>query len=353
MPRTGSFTRRAAALVSVTLLSSVVAAQTAKVDLRPKFITGHELRYRMSVHSVGSTSIPGLEDTPADVPAKKTLPKNPGAAKPPAPGTEPDQEMTQAVDVRFRVVDAYAEGGATVEMIYDAIKLTTKGPLGDTAFDSTKPAAKDGDDPGAAYLRKIVGTTLTLRVDRDGNITDIKGGDALLPAGLGDAASSLVSGPGVQQTWGPIFTGRKGSGEASIGEKWTTTDTLNVSPIGAFTITTESVLASARAGNAEVDFKGRIEPARESSRPGEGIQIRSASHAGKYVWDVAAGSLRTLTMKQSMEAGGTLAGMAMSTTQKSETTVERLEGRSTNPAPAVKPADKPQKPLDFRPRRDG
>jgi len=330
---------RCAACLGAALFAFSAIAQPAKVDLRPKFVKGQELRYRMTTHSAGTTSMPGLDDPLADPAAKKPAPVQPAASKP----ADPDQEMMQAVDVRFRVVQTAPEGGATVEMVFDAIKLNSKGPLGDTAFDSSKPAPKGGDDDGAAALRKVVGTTLTLRIDRDGNITEIKGGESLLPGGLGDAAS-LVSGAGVQQTWGPIFTGRKGSGEAAVGEKWTTTDSLNLSPIGAFTITTESVLASARAGSAEVGFKGRIEPSRESSRQGEGIQIRSASHAGKYVWDTAVGALRSLTMKQTMEAGGSLGGMEMSTSQRSDTTIERLEGRAS-PAPVDKPADALSKPF--------
>jgi len=338
MPRQAWSVRRASAILAGAILTGSAPAQTGPVDLRPRFIAGHELLYRMTTHGTGSTSIPSLED-PLSEP-RAAAPAKPAAAGKPA---EPDQETTQVVEVRFRVVDAVPDRPATIRMTFDSFKVNTRGPLGETIFDSTAPAGKDGDDPGAAALRQVVGTTLTLRVDSDGNITEVSGGESLLEGWAGDPAATLVSGAGVKQAWGPIFTGRKGSGRASVGEKWTTTDSLELSPIGAFVITTESVLASARAGLANVEFKGRIEPSRESTGTGKGIQIRSASHAGTYQWDTASGSLRSLTMKQSLEAGGSLAGVEVATTQKSQTTIERLERRSTQGpgTPAAQPAGRP------------
>lgn len=311
-------------------------AQPATIDLRPKFTKGQELRYRMTMRSTGTTSMPGMDDPLAD-PAARPAPSTKGSPKAAA---EPGQEMRQVVDVRFRVVDTLPEGGATVEMIYDALTLESKGPAGEMKFDSAQPASKD--DPEAAALRAMIGTTLTLTVDADGAITGVTGGESLLPGWAGGGAA--LTGGGAAQAWGPIFGGRRSSGRAAVGDKWTTTDSLALSPIGSFSITTESVLARAGGGTAEVAFQGRIDPARESSPAAGGVQIRSASHVGRYVWDTTAGALRSLTMTQSMEAGGSLGGAEVSTTQRSETRIERLEGRGAAGRATERPAGSPGLP---------
>ena len=64
------------------------------------------------------------------------------------------------------------DGKITFEVNYSALKLNNNRD-GGFEFDSSKKAEKEGDQ--AAYLRKVVASTITVEVTPDGKIAGIKG----------------------------------------------------------------------------------------------------------------------------------------------------------------------------------
>lgn len=298
--------------------------------------------YRMELTSEGVTESPDPEVDPlAD-----------RDSRPPGRGKNDDrkgmgtikatQRTTQSLGLRFRVVDVDAQKNATVELVYDSIKVSMEGPEGKLDFDSAASPANSGAKPSgkspsrsspgsndhqaqASSLARVVGSTLTLSIDKDGNITRVTGGEGLVPSTPGDPAGSLVTPGGVKELWGPIFTMRKASGTASVGEKWKTTDTLDASPIGRFSITTESVLRSMSGPTANVEFKGTIVPAVESSAGLIGFQVKDSTHEGSYGWDTQRGMLGTLDMRQVVEIEGGTQGFRFNSKSTTKTSVRRVE----------------------------
>lgn len=291
------------------------------VDLRPRWERGQTIRYRMAQTS--TSQVPDPQD-----------PKNP-------------TKITNKQDIQFslRVKDINAETGvATVDMVYDSLKIKLDGSGIVIDFDSTKPQPTKPATPPAStdpldalkgleldkmindQLRKMVGTTLTLTIDRSGQITSISGGSELDPTGMLGALGGQGAGPaGAPQTGGSLFgplppANSNYSGLVRVGQRWSHADELAVGPLGAMKMITEHTLRSASAGTAQVVFTGRIDPASAASNAQ--AQIKASSHSGRYTWDTAKGQLVSLNMDQKVvqQAPGQ-AGDATSTTSM---TVERL-----------------------------
>ena len=83
-------------------------------------------------------------------------------------------EMKSDTSAQFTlsVKDVAKDGKITIEVNYTSLKLSNNRDDG-FEFDSSKKAEKEGDQ--AAYLRKVVGSTITVEVTPDGKIAGIKG----------------------------------------------------------------------------------------------------------------------------------------------------------------------------------
>lgn len=267
------------------------SAQPALVDLRPRFEKGQEHRFVMELDSTTDLTARG------------------------AGAESGKQSMKQEFGLLFRVVDATPEAGATAEVVFETIKATIDSPLGKETFDSTKPAAQDGQSMLAPVLRQAVGTKLTLTFDADGNITSVTGGEGLA------LAASLGQGAGPKDLLGGIFTVKKGGGRARVGETWTNEDTIATSPAGGLKMVTEHTLKSAARGEAVVAFRGRVEPATEGDAGP--VKVTDAHHEGRYVWDTRDGMLRSLDSQMSVTMDVAAPGMDAATTSRTTMRVRR------------------------------
>lgn len=271
------------------------------VDLRPKFERGATSRYIMQVDSKTKTK------DPKD--AKKTV----------------DSSMSQAIGLKMKVVDV-KDGEATVELVYESMKISVKTADAEMNYDSEakpKPGKKsdglDDQDLFAPIFKQIVGTTMTMTVDSNGNIKDIKGGDALnllgsIPGG------SPVDPKSLGGLFGPISSSAAGKGKYKVGEKWTNQDSLSVGPLGDFKMTTEHTLVSHRAGRADVTVAGKADAKSESdaAMSPDKFKLKNATYRGKYTWDTSRGRLISMDLEQSTAIGGQLDAQTTSTMKITE-----------------------------------
>lgn len=286
-------------------------ASPAPVDLRPKFKVGQTISLTLDSTST-STAPPGLLGQPDDAdpstrPASQPA-KKPGTnpASKPAPAaksdkSEPTNDVRTTLGLTLHVLRIDEQGNAEVDLVYDRIALTSKSPAGDFTFDSAKPAPKktgdplkDMADPIESALRPLVGTHQKLTFDRNGNITKAEGGEAFSSlfalAGGGSGGGSLL---------GPITPGKKTSGQAMVGERWSVDDTLSVGPLGETAVRTGYQLTSAGSGKANVSFEGKLVPT--SAQPSDsGFTLRECSHRGSYVWNTEVGFLDSMQDEQDL-----------------------------------------------------
>ncbi len=170
-------------------------ASTGKIDLRPRFRVGQETRFKMEMDSTG------------------------------------DQKATVGATILLKCLETNPETGSTLEVSFETLKLKMNG----VDFDSSKPSkSEDGMDD---LIRPLIGTKLSMKMDKEGNITSFDGG----MGGLGDQMGGADIFKGM---FGSLSTSKKGTGQASVGEKWTNEDTMEAG-MGTVRITTTNTLKSA------------------------------------------------------------------------------------------------------------
>jgi hypothetical protein len=309
-------------------------SRMGKVDLRPRFYKGSETRYVMRVKSDNNVNMPGLLPTmPGDEPAPPK-PQTPGPGKGPAtPDSSPAsgtgggqrQAMDQEVGFVIRVIETTPEDGATVELVYERVKVSMQSGGAEIFWDSTKPKHPNSQLDDSELLeplyRKMIGAKLTIRFDSAGTIKSVEGGGDLgLPGAMGQAGLPIDP-KNLASLFGPVSTKTPGGGLYDIGEKWSTTDTVNTGPIGSFKMITTNELRSAMPGEADVYFSGRIEPGSAGGTPGSPFQIKDSKYQGKFKWDRLRGQLKALESEQDITIEG---GPGVSGGMKAKSTV-RIE----------------------------
>lgn len=247
------------------------AQASNKINLRPKYTKGDQHRFAMTM-SVKSKQGTGAEAT--------------------------DRSSTQDIGLLLRVKEVTETGGASLELVYESLKIKVTDPLMNVDFDSTKPAAK-GDELSEltdSFLRPIVGLTLNVTSDKDGNITGISGAEGIAGGAL---AGQLTGADFIKNAFGPIFSIRKGAGEAAVGESWTNEDVID-GPVGQMRLATTNTLSSHRSGMATIDMKGGITLTPGTSTGFKTPAIKDSTLTGKAVWDTERGMLSEMETRQKL-----------------------------------------------------
>ena len=327
------------------------------IDLRPKFRAGQQIKYVYEQTAKNTVKSQDPSDTTLDQ----------------------DQKQTQRIGLVMKVVQA-GDDGATIQVVYETIKVTLDTPDGVAEYDSTKPKTKPAPSapaskqpparstpggksptsktpaapaqpaPNADPLKDIadmdmngtlglivgpmVGATITVKTDRAGAITSVSGGDALGGAmgglggamgGMGGMGGALVPSPSAVANWLIAGLGGPGNkGYARVGETWTNNDALSGTPVGSFNMKTTHTLKSASGGSANLSFVGAIEPASQGAAPGGGIgQVQSASYTGNYVWDTRSGALGEMGTDMKVVLDAAAAGVKARMTSQTQVKVRR------------------------------
>lgn len=323
------------AALALVLATPALRAQPAPgaVDLRWRPAAGQEVVYELTQKSTSRTSAQQGETEP------QRGQKNKRPAKPAAsPTGEIDSTIDQRLTLRLTVIDHDPERGGTVQLTIDRVRATIKTAGTSTTVDSDKPVPKSADDPVAAALRAIAGTTLTLTVDPRGRITGSEGGgDTLGLSGLlGGAGAGLP-----KDALGLITPAEGTPHPAKVGQRWTSTTTLAGSLLGDVALTTRHTLDRVRDNLATVSMVGSMEPFKgdRRSRDQSPFRVVSASNKGSYIWDTDAGWLESMTVTQSVRTEADLLGEKRTLESATDTTVTRV-GKPT-PTPE-KPANQPR-----------
>jgi hypothetical protein len=293
-----------------------------RYDLRPKFEKGQNIKLKLEVNNLAeqpAIEIDMLED-PEQKPAKPSRPSTP-------PGKRDVEKTKSRIEfgIVMNVQNVDAAGNATVGMTFQTVKVSVDGPGMKEEFDSTKPpkAPKPGEvDIIGTVLKPLVGTTMTLTVDRSGNISSVTGGEGF--AMLGQVTPGSGGSGSLPQVIGPIFNIKKGDGFARIGEAWENTDKLSSGLMGDFKMTAKHTLESVAGNIAKVDLKGKIE-AGSMAPGGTTFQVKDSSYRGSYSWDLARGMIKSMGTSMSMTIEHSLQGTPVTVTSETTTKLTRVD----------------------------
>jgi hypothetical protein len=297
------------------------------VNLRAIFKVGEPLRYRMTQKARTTHS-----GTAAD----------PGRTS----------ELNQEIDLSFIPTKVDAETGqSTVDIIFDRAGAPSRpNTPGRESTDpivtpgrrnlepriiapsEIKPAAKtpapaqpespqvdaDEDSLFGGMLDMLVGTKMTMVIDRAGNIVSISGGESLdITAMMGLGASSLG-----KSAFGQIVSLRPGNPTASIGETWTTASDLGSSPLGAVGMKTNWTVDNVARGIADIRFAGTLA---SKSEAGGLLKITDLTYGGKAAWDSERGRLKRMDSKMTMTAELPIEGTPSKIQSTSTTTFQLID----------------------------
>lgn len=305
--------------------------EPGQVDLRPRFVAGQQTRYTLET---GSRSTLTCDQVPE---------------------MNGKQSMSQALGLTLRVLEATSDG-ATLELVYDTVRIKYESDDGSAEFDSAAPTRPTGNRPptGAApqadpelsralesMVRGMVGAKLKIQTDSAGNIVSVTGDGGISSAarsfmqsagqGLPGMPSSIPTGADAAR-W--LIGGTRGTGLARVGETWTNEDTLGGTPLGDFRMTTRHTLRSHSGGTAKVAFSGRAEAASAAAAPSLlGFQLKGCTHEGAYEWDTARGMLSSMETDMRVSLEGSMTGVALKHESVNTVKVRRADERRSEQPP--------------------
>lgn len=340
-------------------------SQKIEVDLRPRFRVGSDRRVVLKQET--SQTVPSLDagdgaapGTTSAVPGKRG---GPAAKQPPA---EQRVSSTTELTLVFRPTRV-DDTGASVDVIIDAIRATRKGGDADDTFDSSRPATQPGKKPSGkpsnpktapggpdadamieqlmaeqsleSQMRPLVGEKMTLRLDADGDVVEVQGGErlvaALSPMSGGLASLGDLTGAGDSNNAKDIFksiVGGPGKPKARVGESWDSTTQLDMAILGPMRMRTQSTLSSFRGGVAQIDMRGGLEPRSESGDNAAGRKASKSqpavdvNYSGSCLWDSEDGFVRSMNLRQLSTVRLELAGKQSTITSESTTNVTTSRG---------------------------
>lgn len=253
-------------------LSAPARAQDSEgqtIDLAAQFTIGDEQSYTFRTDSKQSMIL--------------------GANPPQMSGSEVESLM------RTKVREVGAEGVATVQFVYERMRVKVASPNGNFEFDSEWPIARDAGNPIAPAVRQLVGKSIIAKVAADGSLVELQPID---PTGMDPATartmSELVNPDSFTQLLQLLYGLKSDPSSAAIGEMWVKESSLP-SGMGSMKVTREFTLESTIANKAYVNIGGDIaliiDPTMPRKPGTEFLEWKSGDVEGRVVWDAQNGRL--------------------------------------------------------------
>lgn len=246
---------------------------------------------------------------------------------PQVPGTGGEQTVTQEMRVALKIDEAN-DDGATGTITFERFALTLSGGGMEAAFDSDDPESKDADNPIALMLRPLIGKSIGVVFDAEGNVTALTGVKDVLPAGaLGGGLAGLLGEEGLKGGVTLITSSGSSGGVRRVGESWTSTDKIDVPEGGgALEMTTTHHLQSVRGEKATVTIEADLAKKRgDKDADASGVDLRTSTLEGRYEWDTERGMLNWLQFDRVIEFEVDRGGATSRVKQDVRTKVKRVE----------------------------
>lgn len=270
-------------------------ARAQKIDLRPLFVEGRERRYTLE------------QTTTAAV------------------GTV-EQGSALRTTCRFVPKKVGADGGATVELDYEAAAMTLTLGKKRRTFDTQDPNAPEGDKTLGRLLRAFAGKSLELEFAPSGEVRKIRGLDEIVAGPDGSLLRPFLDEDALRRVLGKLSTPTVGKESSTIGERWTDREVSEFDEETSLVVELEYRLAGVDEGRARIELGGK---ARFEARDGAAGPVKYAfekqSIRGEILWDVRERLLLRHELDTRIVIRGPLADGtdgAMRVDQSSRTTVD-------------------------------
>jgi len=279
---------------SVLVLGAAASAAGQGTTLQYRWSAGQEDRYRMTQKTVATIS--GM----------------------PGGGTQTvEQSMTQTT--AMKVLSVAADGSATIQQTFEAVRMEMTTPAGTMVFDSAvKEPATDPTMAGlAALLTGMIGEAITVVLKPNGGVVKVEGmtrifekTSAAMPADVASgpllaSLKSALSDEAMQRTFGQSFSTFPDA-PVGTGETWTTTSDVVQPIIGTVnTVRTATLQAVETTGGSAMARIGIVVAVKQSAEaPAAGapmkITMGEAKGTGEITFDVTNGRIKRTTVDMNM-----------------------------------------------------
>lgn len=303
-------------------------------DLRPKFRMGQDRRVRLSLDS---------KETKPDLTAELDPARKPNDPKAPSDEMKTKQDFVLV----FKPVKVSEDGTSEVSIVFEQIRSHVEGPGVDDSFDSSKPAppakpkaTKPADPLGGLgepptleeTLRPLVGESLSVVFDRDGNVTEVRGGQKFVRA-LNPMAPEEMMQMGGDEKMRDLFksiVSTEGKRFAKPGESWSTDTSLDLFPIGGSRLRTDYKLGNVQGSKGKITFQGKLVPSKDASPGSGGLKLSKVEYGGTTDWDQEDGFAKSMQSSQALDAELKIGEQVISLKQSQKMTLERLADSKTS-----------------------
>lgn len=174
------------------------------------------------------------------------------------PGASAVQTVDERIGVILRLADVSDKAAIFSLFLTD---IHAKVTIGDKEheFDSSTPSTDDKGNPLAEAMRPLVGATIKVVVNSDGDVASSTGQhNAIVPGHFGLYAEDLIGVDAIRRDWESIFTMRRGvdARAVTLGDTWKSSNDNEVKGVGIFTLATDSAFSDLADQHATVKTEG-------------------------------------------------------------------------------------------------
>jgi hypothetical protein len=287
--------RIASVACSVLVLAAAASAAGQGTTLQYRWTPGQEDHYRTTLKTVATMS--GM----------------------PGGGTQ-TVEQTMSQTTAMKVLSVAADGTATDQLTFEAVRMEMTTPMGTMVFDSAvKEQPRDPMTAGlATLLTGMVGEAITVVLKPNGGVVKVEGMNRIFEKMSGALAADATTGPlvaslkssmsdeAMQRTFGQSFSGFPDAPVAP-GATWTNTSE-NVQPIiGTMntvqTLTLQAVETTGGSAMARIGVVVALKQSAEAPATAEmpmKITMGEAKGTGEITFDVTNGHAQRTTVDMDM-----------------------------------------------------
>ncbi|MEZ6211809.1 MAG: hypothetical protein R3B46_11260 [Phycisphaerales bacterium] len=219
----------------------------------------------------------------------------------------------------FRVV-AVTDAGAEVEMRYARLRVSVTGSgaaVGGMEFDSDESREDEEGNLLAMSLRPIVEGVMTVVLDAQMEVREVRGLAGLIPEG----GKSLITEESIISTVTPVFALRGEPGEARVGEAWTSEGSEKQRSVVLKRTSTKKL---ERVSGGEATLSMTDETKVESGSMGGGMELEVWKTTGTAVWDAKERRLVSIRADAEQVFKGSQAGVPIRQSQTIESKMTRI-----------------------------